>query len=117
VDIITNVPQDLIPTLSENENVQVANAAGTQPKWIELNVNMAPFDDVLVRKALNYAVDKELIIQQIYGGRAVALPGALSPFNSFANKSLSPYPYDTAMALDLLSQAGWEDTDGDGMLG
>lgn len=116
VDIITNVPQDLIETLSANENVQVKTAAGTQPKWIELNVNKAPFDDVNVRKALNYAVDKELIIEQIYGGRAVALPGALSPFNSFINKSLSPYPYDTDMALDLLSQAGWEDSDGDGIL-
>lgn len=115
-DIITNVPQDLIESLSANENVQVQTAAGTQPKWVELNVNMAPFDDVNVRKALNYAVDKDLIIQQLYGGRAVALPGALSPFNSFANASLSPYPYDTAMALDLLSQAGWEDTDGDSML-
>lgn len=116
VDIITNVPQDLIENLSANENVQVQTAAGTQPKWIELNVNKAPFDDVNVRKAMNYAVDKDLIIQQIYGGRAVALPGALSPFNSFANKNLSPYPYDTEMALDLLSQAGWEDTDGDGIL-
>ena len=116
VDIITNVPQDLIESLSANENIQVKTAAGTQPKWLELNVNMAPFDDVNVRKALNHAVDKDLIIEQIYGGRAVALPGALSPFNSFANTSLSPYPYDTAMALDLLSQAGWEDTDGDGTL-
>ena len=116
VDIITNVPQDLIESLSANENIQVKTAAGTQPKWLELNVNMALFDDVNVRKALNYAVDKDLIIEQIYGGRAVALPGALSPFNSFANTSLSPYPYDTAMALDLLSQAGWEDTDGDSML-
>jgi peptide/nickel transport system substrate-binding protein len=116
VNIITNVPQDLITTLSSNAAVQVKTAAGTQPKWLELNVNMAPFDDVNVRKALNYAVDKDLIIQQIYGGRAVALPGALSPYNSFANKSLSPYPYDAAMAADLLKQAGWEDTDSDGIL-
>jgi len=116
VNIITNVPQDLIPSLSSNENVQVKTAGGTQPKWLELNVNMAPFDDVNVRKALNYAVDKDLIIQQIYGGRAVALPGPLSPYNNFVNKSLSPYPYDAAMAADLLKQAGWEDTDGDGIL-
>jgi peptide/nickel transport system substrate-binding protein len=116
VDIITNVPQDLIASLSGNEKVQVKTAAGTQPKWIELNVNKAPFDDVNVRKAMNYAVDKDLIIQQIYGGRAVALPGALSPFNSLVNKSLSPYPYDTAMATDLLTQAGWADTDGDSIL-
>ena len=116
VDIITAVPQDLVPTLEANPNVQVATAAGTQPKWVELNVNQPPFDDVLVRQALNYAVDKELIIEQIYGGRAVALPGALSPYNNFANESLTPYPYDPDMALDLLSQAGWEDSNGDGML-
>jgi len=116
VDIITNVPQDLIPNLESNENVQVQTAGGTQPKWLELNVNMAPFDDVNVRRALNYAVDKDLIIEQIYGGRAVALPGALSPYNNFVNESLSPYPYDAATAADLLKQAGWEDTDGDGIL-
>ena len=116
VNIITNVPQDLVPTLEANENVQVKTAGGTQPKWLELNVNMAPFDDVRVRQALNYAVDNDLIIEQIYGGRAVALPGPLSPYNNFANKSLSPYPYDAAMAIDLLKLAGWEDTDGDGIL-
>jgi len=116
VDIIAAVPQDLVSTLEADANVQVATAAGTQPKWLELNVTKPPFDDVLVRQAMNYAVDKDLIIEQIYGGRAVALPGALSPYNNFANKGLSPYPYDTVMALDLLKQAGWEDTDGDGIL-
>jgi len=116
VDIIAAVPQDLVPTLESESNVQVGTTAGTQPKWIELNVNQPPFDDVRVRQAMNYAVDKNLIIEQIYGGRAVALPGALSPYNNFANQSLSPYPYDTTMALDLLSQAGWEDTNSDGIL-
>jgi peptide/nickel transport system substrate-binding protein len=116
VNITTNVPQDLIATLGANTDVQVKTAPGTQPKWLELNVNMAPFDDVRVRQALNYAVDKDLIIAQIYGGRASALAGPLSPYNSYANKSLSPYPYDTAKALELLNDAGWSDTDGDGLL-
>jgi len=116
VNVITAVPQDLVPTLESDSNVQVQTAAGTQPKWMELNVNQPPFDDVLVRQAMNYAVDKDLIIEQIYGDRAVALPGALSPYNNFANESLSPYPYDPEMALNLLSQAGWEDSDGDGIL-
>jgi len=116
VNIITAVPQDLVPTLEADSSVQVGTTAGTQPKWIELNVNQLPFDDVLVRQAMNYAMDKDLIIEQIYGGHAVALPGALSPYNNFANESLSPYPYDPDMALSLLSQAGWEDSDGDGIL-
>jgi len=116
VNIITNVPQDLITTLSADSNVQVKTTPGTQPKWLELNVNMAPFNDVRVRQALNYAVDKDLIIEQIYGGRASALAGPLSPFNSYANKSLSPYPYDIAKALELLNEAGWSDSDNDGIL-
>lgn len=116
VNVITNVPQDLVPNLSSNASIQVKTAPGTQPKWLELNVNQAPFDDVRVRQAMNYAIDKDLIIQQIYDGRAVALPGPLSPYNNFVNKSLAPYPYDTTKALDLLQQAGWQDTNNDGIL-
>jgi len=116
VDIIQAVPAELVDTLDQTPGIQVKGAAGTQPKWMEMNVNMAPFDDVRVRQALNYAVDKDLIIDAIYGGRAVALPGPLSPYNNFVNKSLSPYPYDPDEALSLLAAAGWTDSDGDGIL-
>jgi peptide/nickel transport system substrate-binding protein len=116
VHIIQVVPPDLIATLDANPNIQVKTAPGTQPNWVELNVNQAPFDDVRVRQAFNYAIDKDLLIEAIYGGRAVALPGALSPFNNYVNRSLDPYPYDPDMALDLLEQAGWTDSNGDGFL-
>ncbi len=116
VHIIQVVPLDMIDSLEANPDVQVKTAPGTQPKWIELNVNKPPFDDVRVRQALNYLIDKDLLIQEIYGGRAVALPGALSPYNNFVNKSLQPYPYDPDKALTLLAEAGWQDSDGDGYL-
>ena len=116
VDIIQAVPAELVDTLDQTPGIQVQGAAGTQPKWMEMNVNIAPFDDVQVRQALNYAVDKELIIEAIYGGRAVALPGPLSPYNNFVNKSLAPYAYDPDEALALLAAAGWTDSDGDGVL-
>lgn len=116
VQIIETVPSDLVNRLSGDNDVAVKTAPGTQPKWIELNVNQPPFDDVRVRQAMNYALDKTLIIQEIYGGRAVALPGPLSPYNNFVNKSLQPYPYDLAKAQQLLAEAGWTDTNDDGIV-
>jgi peptide/nickel transport system substrate-binding protein len=116
VDIIQAVPAELIDTLDQTPGIQLLTAPSTQPKWMEMNVNLAPFDDALVRQAMNYAVDKDLIIEAIYGGRGVALPGPLSPYNNFVNKSLSPYPYDPDQALSLLADAGWTDSDGDGFL-
>jgi peptide/nickel transport system substrate-binding protein len=116
VDIIQSVPSELIDTLSQTPNIQVKTAPGTQPQWLQLNVTNPIFQDVGVRQALNYAVDKDLIVDAVYGGRAVPLPGPLSPFNNFVNESLSPYPYDPEKALELLGEAGWSDTDGDGIL-
>ncbi|MFQ5768400.1 MAG: ABC transporter substrate-binding protein, partial [Acidobacteriota bacterium] len=116
VDIIQAVPPELVDTLAQTPGIQVKTAPSTQPKWMEMNVNRPPFDDVRVRQALNYAVDKQLIIDELYGGRAVALPGPLSPFNNFVNKDLKPYPYDPDKALALLEEAGWTDSDGDGIL-
>ncbi len=116
VHIIQAVPPELVGTLGLSEGVEVKTAPGTEPQWLQLNVSDPLFADVNVRRALNYAVDKDLIIEAIYGGRAVALPGPLSPFNNFTNTSLQPYAYDPDQALSLLAEAGWTDTNGDGIL-
>ena len=116
VDIIQAVPAELVDTLAQTAGIQLRTAPSTQPKWMEMNVHQPPFDDVLVRQAMNYAVDKDLLIEALYGGRGVALPGPLSPYNNFVNTSLQPYPYDPDKALELLAEAGWTDSDGDGIL-
>ena len=116
VDIVQGIPAELIETLAQTPGVQVKTAPGTQPQWLQLNVSDPLFEDVNVRRALNHAVDKDLIIEAIYGGRAVPLPGPLSPYNNFVNKNLAPYPYDPDQARALLAEAGWSDSDGDGML-
>ncbi len=116
VDIIQGVPLDLVETLTEDPDIQVRTAPGTLPKWMEMNVNHPLFNDRRVRQALNYAVDKQHIIDEIYNGRAEALPGPLSPLNNFVNQDLDPYPYDRGKALELLAQAGWLDSDDDDVL-
>lgn len=107
VDIIQEVPAELADVLAQTPGIQLKTGAGTRPIWMEMNVNQPPFNDVKVRQALNYAVDKELIAEKLYGGRAVVLPGVLSPYNNMADPSLKPYPHDKDKALALLAEAGW----------
>lgn len=116
VDIIQSVPADLADTLAQTKGIQLKTGPGTRPLWMELNVSMAPFDDVRVRQALNHAVDKDLLVEALYGGRAVVLPGVLSPYNNYADPNLKPYAYDKDQASALLKAAGWSDNDNNGML-
>jgi peptide/nickel transport system substrate-binding protein len=116
VDIIQAVPPELIGTLMQSPDVVIKTAAGTQPKWVELNVNQPPFDNKIVRQALNHLIDRELIVEALYDGRAEILPGVLSPFNSFADDSLTPYPYDVEAGWALLAEADIVDSNGDGRL-
>jgi peptide/nickel transport system substrate-binding protein len=116
VDVIQGVPADLVRALEEAADVEVRTAPGTRPAWMDMNVNQPPFDDLRVRQAMNYAVDKDRIIAEVYDGRAIALAGPLSPYNGSVNQALTPYPYDPQVALSLLEEAGWTDSDGDSIL-
>jgi peptide/nickel transport system substrate-binding protein len=116
VDIIAEVPPELVRLLEQTPGVEVYTAPSTRPIWMQMNVTLAPFDDVRVRQAMNYAIDVDLLIETLYNGRGQPLAGVLSPLNSMAHPGLEPYPYDPERALELLADAGWEDTTGDGML-
>jgi peptide/nickel transport system substrate-binding protein len=106
-DIITEVPAELVGTLRRAPGIQVKTVPGTRPLWMEMNVKQAPFTDPRVRRALNYAIDKDLIIRKVYGGMAKPLGGPLSPLNNFADPTLKPYPYDRDRAVAVLREAGW----------
>jgi peptide/nickel transport system substrate-binding protein len=115
-DIIQGVPSYMVPRLIGNPDIMVKTCAGTRPKFVDLNYTMPPFDDVRVRRALNYAVDAETLLGQVAGGYGVVLPGPLSPFNNYADPTLEPYGHDPDEALALLAEVGWADTDEDGIL-
>jgi peptide/nickel transport system substrate-binding protein len=72
----------------------------------DLYVAENPWNDVRVRQAMNYAVDKEAIAEEIFHGQAE--PGGSSmPVPPFFD--LEPYPYDPEQAKDLLAEAGYAD--------
>jgi peptide/nickel transport system substrate-binding protein len=74
---------------------------------INLDKKQKPVDDVRVRQALNYAINKEIINGKILGGKAeiIGQPVGSSVFGY--DPSIKPYPYNPDKARSLLKEAGY----------
>ncbi len=68
-----------------------------------------PTEAVLVRQAMNYAVDRQAIIDALFDGFADLSTGYITPGNLGYNDSIEPYPYDPDKARELLAEAGYPD--------
>ena len=106
VDIINDLPAHDIRTVEANSNTKVMSVNGTRTFFVALNTNRKPFDDIRVREAANHAVNRQLIIDKLLNGRAVALNGVMSPAAFGFNKDLPAYAYDVKQAKALLAAAG-----------
>ncbi len=106
VMMINNVPPDKLPRLRANPKLKVLVTPLNRVVYVILRCDRKPFNDVRVRKALNYAVDKEALTKGIMGGMApkMTAPLAKSLFGSHPN--LPPYKYDPDRAKKMLAEAG-----------
>jgi peptide/nickel transport system substrate-binding protein len=81
-----------------------------------LNTKKAPTDDLQIRQAINYATDKEAIVTAIFKEYSPVAHGPLNAFTIGYDKSVEEmYEHDLAKAEALLEEAGWVDSDGDGI--
>lgn len=86
-------------------------------QYIGMDTSSPPFNDKLVRKAFNYAINKRKIIDVVRNGRGIPAKGVLPDgFPGFKEDRPVPYPFDLKKAKDLMAQAGWRDTNNDGIL-
>ena len=74
------------------------------------------FADKRVRQAISYAIDKQEIIDGVLLGLGKIATGPYKPGAWYYNPNVKRYPYDPKQARQLLAEAGWLDSDGDGIL-
>lgn len=84
--------------------------------YIGWNADKPLFSDARVRTAMTYALDREGIIKHTLSGLGHVLSGPFLPSHPGNNPKVKRYDYDIQKAAALLKEAGWEDTDGNGVL-
>jgi len=100
------VPTEMVQVVSRDPRFHMVNEPSIFARYASMNVMKKPFDDVRVRQALNYAVDKAAFIRVVFNGLADPLKSAIPTKLTFY-KEQGEYPYDPAKAKQLLAEAGY----------
>ncbi|HKW95655.1 MAG TPA: glutathione ABC transporter substrate-binding protein [Methylomirabilota bacterium] len=104
-DLILNIPPEDITRLRKDPRFAVESIPTARALYVVINVKKKPFDDVRVRQALNYAVNRDSIVKNLYQGNAEAISGIVAPLQNGYVK-LPGYAHDPKKAKELLAQAG-----------
>ena len=109
LDLMVEVPPDSLGVFREDPAFTVYEQAGPHLWFLILNTREAPFDDKRARQAVNYAIDKTALVDNVLSGTATVATGPIpAAFEWAYNEELEPYPYDPDKARELLREAGAE---------
>jgi len=103
-----------VPRIQSAGQFTVFKALNLGARFLEFNVTQAPFDDIRVRKAMAYAINRQAVVQVALNGLGVPLYGVLAPpmYGYWPGVKDYSYPYDPRKALALLRQAGYSMSNG-----
>jgi peptide/nickel transport system substrate-binding protein len=117
VDLVVNdLSPDVVWQLGKEGRLGVAKAEGSDYAYIGLNLKDPRLQNLDVRRALGYAIDRQAIVDHLRRGYATVAVGIVPPMSWAHEKNVFNFTYDPAKARQLLDAAGLPDPDGDGPL-
>ncbi|MCL6452051.1 MAG: glutathione ABC transporter substrate-binding protein GsiB [Alicyclobacillus sp.] len=100
------IPTDQVSSLQSNSDIVVKHTPSIVVDYIAFNTTVKPFNNPLVRQAINYAIDKNGFVQVVDNGFAQPATSAIAP-NTWGYAKQPPYDANIQKAKDLLKQAGY----------
>lgn len=104
--IVRSIPAANLSTVENESDVKIEELEVTRTTVMLLNNSRPPFDDPLVRKAIQHAVDTQAIVDSVYEGTGVPAIGPFGPTTPWAPDGAEPAAVDLDEARSLLDQAG-----------
>jgi len=107
IDFIVNIPPDDLPRLKQSPDVTVLEQPGMHVWYLVFNCRKEPFNSKEVRQAVNHAINKEAIVNELLKGTGVLAKGPLPPVVWGYTDDVKHYDYNPEKAKQLLAQAGY----------
>tara|TARA_R110002072_G_scaffold534_8_gene4256 strand:- start:8496 stop:10082 length:1587 start_codon:yes stop_codon:yes gene_type:complete len=104
--IIEPAPADLA-AMKKDKSLKVIQGSGLNVGYLAMNTQKKPFDNLLVRKAINMTLNRKTYIDAIYLGNAQVAVNPLPPTIWSYNKKIKPYKLNIKKAKSLLKKAGY----------
>jgi glutathione transport system substrate-binding protein len=108
-DVVNPLPPIFGEALARNRRVKIMQGGEARVYWMALNMKARPLDDLRVRKALNYATDRDALVRTQLRGYGTPANSPLAPADFAYDAQIQGYSYDPGQAKALLSQAGYGD--------
>ncbi len=103
----SNLPPDTIKSLATNPNLKIDQSDGSNIQYLVFNTQSAPLNNVKIRQAIGYAIDRQKIVTELLFDQAKVANSILPP-QSWAYTPGVVYSYDPAKAKQLLKDAGYK---------
>lgn len=120
VDVLMDVPAESLEALKNNDNIQVFEGKSNAIQFIEMNVLKKPLSDLKVRTALALAINRDELktalngtIEPVYGPQA---PTWIAYNSETEEQFKKEYAYNLEKAKSLLAEAGYKDSNNDGIV-
>ena len=109
VDVVNRVDFKIEPLLRANPNIEIFEVTGNQHFTFPMLTNVAPFDDVNVRKAVKHAVNRQELVDKILLGHGkIGNDHPIGPANQYYHAELEQLEYDPDKAKFYLKEAGMD---------
>jgi peptide/nickel transport system substrate-binding protein len=107
IDVAVLLTSDDLATVQADPNLVVQTASSElNVGYVAIHIDHAPLDNVLVRRAIMHAVDRDAIVDAFYEGLGVTAQDLLPP-SLFGHGEPWPYEYNPERAKELLAEAGY----------
>jgi peptide/nickel transport system substrate-binding protein len=109
LDAMMDVPSSRVPELQMDPNLKVYQFPSTRTDYITINTRNAPLNDVHARRALQYATDRQTLVDVVLFGVGIPATSFMPKGALYWNDELTPYTYDVEAAKAELAQSATPD--------